>query len=110
MSGERVDGGGECRDEISPGVRSVLHEGTGDLGGEDMLPRVLDLVTTNAARAIGSADGYGIQPGAVADLVVLDTFEYAEAVIGLPPRTWVIKSGQVTFSSVASTLVSGLKP
>jgi len=69
------------------------------LGGEDTLPRVLDLVTRNAARAIGFTDGYGVEPGARADLVVLDTFTYADAVIDLPVRSWVIKSGQVTFST-----------
>jgi cytosine deaminase len=69
------------------------------LGGEDTLPRVLELVTANAARAIGCADGYDIAPGATADLVVLDTFTRADAVIDLPTRAWVIKAGQVTFSS-----------
>jgi cytosine deaminase len=68
---------------------------TAHLGGEDLLPGVLDLVTHNAARAVGRAD-YGVRPGARADLVVLDTLRYADAVLDLPARAWVIQSGRVT--------------
>ncbi|HEY3060409.1 MAG TPA: amidohydrolase family protein [Chloroflexota bacterium] len=68
---------------------------TAHLGDEDLLPGVLDLVTHNAARAVGRAD-YGVRPGARADLVVLDTLRYADAVLDLPARAWVIQSGRVT--------------
>lgn len=77
---------------------------TAHLGGADMLPRVLDLVTYNAARAIGlPAQNYGIAPGCAADLVVLETRTVADAVIDLPPRAWVLKRGEVTFSSETRT-------
>jgi cytosine deaminase len=69
------------------------------LGGADMLPRVLDLVTTNAARAIGCSRDYGARVGARADLVVLDTFRRTDAWLDLPERTWVVKSGEVTVSN-----------
>jgi cytosine deaminase len=69
------------------------------LGGADRLPHVLDLVTTNAARAIGRAKDYGVTVGACADLAVLDTFRRADALLDLPERSWVIKSGHVTVSN-----------
>jgi cytosine deaminase len=45
------------------------------------------------------AEGYGITPGCMADLVVLDTRTFADAVIDLPARLFTIKAGEVTFSS-----------
>jgi cytosine/creatinine deaminase len=76
---------------------------TAHLGGADTLPHVLDLVTSNAARAIGRAVDYGLKPGATADMVVLDTDSFADAPIDLPTRRWVIKSGRITVSSETST-------
>ena len=65
MSGERVDGGGECRDEIFPGVRSVLDDGTGDLGGEDMLGDSLDEFLTGPETPVERRDSYACAAGDV---------------------------------------------
>ena len=57
---------------------------------------VLDMGTKNAARAIGIARDYGIAVGNQADLVILDTYEVADALLDIPSRSWVIKRGKIT--------------
>ena len=42
---------------------------------------VLDMGTHNAARAIGMHDTYGLKVGRQADLIVLDTFKVADALV-----------------------------
>ncbi|HVC48838.1 MAG TPA: hypothetical protein VND43_01550, partial [Burkholderiales bacterium] len=39
---------------------------------------------------------YGLEVGKQADLVILDTFEVADALLDIPPRSWVIKRGKIT--------------
>ncbi|MBT0993700.1 amidohydrolase family protein [Cellulomonas sp. DKR-3] len=70
---------------------------------DDELGVALDLVTGSAARALGAA-GYGLLPGAPADLVVVEATCAAEAVAA-PARRTVVRSG-VPRSSVATTPVS----
>ncbi|HWI27381.1 MAG TPA: amidohydrolase family protein [Stellaceae bacterium] len=57
---------------------------------------VLDMGTYGAARAMGIADDYGIKVGRQADLVILDTFDVADALLDIPARSWVVKRGRVT--------------
>lgn len=57
---------------------------------------ILDMGTHNAARAIGLSHGYGIAVGKQADLIILDTFKVADALLDIPPRLWVIKRGRIT--------------
>lgn len=57
---------------------------------------VIDMGTKNAARAIGIAGSYGIAVGMQADLVILDTFQVADALLDIPARSWVIKRGKIT--------------
>jgi cytosine deaminase len=57
---------------------------------------VLDMGTKNAARAIGIARHYGIAVGKQADLVILDTYEVADALLDIPSRSWVIKRGKIS--------------
>ena len=57
---------------------------------------ILDMGTRNAARAIGIEHGYGIAVGKQADLVILDTFKVADALLDIPPRLWVVKRGRIT--------------
>jgi len=56
---------------------------------------ILKMGTTNAARVIGVAEDYGLAVGKQADLVILDTLSVADALLDLPPRSWVIKRGRV---------------
>jgi cytosine deaminase len=65
-------------------------------GTPDHQKAILEMGTTNAARAIGISRGYGIAVGKQADLVILDCYQVADALLDLPPRSWVIKRGKVT--------------
>lgn len=73
---------------------ALLAVNTAHLGGADDLPTVLPMVTTKAAKALGLTD-YGLEVGKTADLVLLDTRRVADAVIDLPTRLLVVKSGKV---------------
>jgi cytosine deaminase len=64
------------------------------LGNLDQLAWLLDLVTTNAARAIG-LEGYGLAEGCRADLVVLDAASPADAITEQAEKLWVLKAGRV---------------
>ncbi len=57
---------------------------------------VLDMGTINAARSIGIGDNYGLAVGKQADLVILDTYQVADALLDIPARSWVIKRGKIT--------------
>jgi len=56
---------------------------------------VLDMVTTNAAKAMRISAEYGIQVGKRADLVVVDAASVPEALRLQPDRLSVIKEGRV---------------
>lgn len=56
---------------------------------------VLEMGTYGAARAMGLDKDYGIKVGARADLVILDTYDVADALLDIPVRSWVVKRGRV---------------
>jgi cytosine deaminase len=58
----------------------------------------LEMATKRAAQAIG-IDSYGIAPGNVADLVILDATSATEAVAAAPVGRTVIKQGRVVSRS-----------
>ena len=64
-------------------------------GTPEQQAAILDMGTINAARAIGIATDYGIAVGRQADLVILDTYRVADALLDVPARSWVIKRGRV---------------
>jgi len=64
------------------------------LGNLDQLAWLPELVTTNAARAIG-VEGYGLAEGCRADLVVLDARDTAQAITEQSEKLYVIKNGRV---------------
>ena len=68
------------------------------LGTPAQQASVLRMGTTHAARAIGLRD-YGVAVGCDADLVVLDTLRVDDALLDVPPRSWVIKRGRITVTS-----------
>jgi cytosine deaminase len=76
---------------------------TSHLSSPEDLTRVLSMATTEAAKVVGVADRYGLRPGARADLVVLDTFRVADALLDRPARTAVIKSGRVVARTARHT-------
>ena len=72
------------------------------LGNLDQLAWLLELVTTNAARAIGLAD-YGLAEGCRADLVVLDARDAAQAITEQAEKLWVIQGGRVVARNIRSS-------
>jgi cytosine/creatinine deaminase len=75
------------------------------LGNLDQLAWLPELVTTNAARAIG-VEGYGLAEGCRADLVVLDARDAAQAITEQSEKLYVIKNGRVVArNSRASELI-----
>jgi cytosine deaminase len=70
------------------------------------LEQVIDMITSNAARAARVAD-YGIAPGMRADLVVVGARSVHEALRLQPPRLYVIKDGrEVARSSLTQALLA----
>ncbi|KWR77204.1 N-acyl-D-amino-acid deacylase [Cupriavidus sp. IDO] len=65
-------------------------------GVPDHQQAILDMGTHHAARAIGLGRDYGIAVGKQADLVILDTFKVADALLDIPARLWVVKRGKIT--------------
>ena len=72
------------------------------LGNLDQMAWLLDLITTNPARAIGLAD-YGLAEGCRADLVVLDARDPAQAITEQAEKLYVIKAGRVVARSTRTT-------
>jgi cytosine/creatinine deaminase len=61
---------------------------------DDDIELVLAAATTGGRRLL-TGDARGVEPGAVADLVVVPATEPAEAVVLVPPRRAVVKDGVV---------------
>lgn len=65
------------------------------LAWPDELETVMDMITVNAARAMRIGDGYGLEPGARADVVVVPVPDVRAAVAEQPPRRFVISHGRL---------------
>ena len=61
---------------------------------DDQIEMVLDIVTNASARMM-KVDGYGLEVGKSADLVLIDGETHVEAVIERPSRWMVIKGGKI---------------
>lgn len=86
---------------------AMLAVAAGHLGGADDLPSVLDMITNNPAKALGLQD-YGVEKGDKADLVLLDTTSFTNAVIDQATKLYVIKNGKLTVKNTKTTEVIGL--
>jgi cytosine deaminase len=64
------------------------------MSGAEEVPRLVDMVTTDAARVLGRPENR-LRPGDPADLVVLDAPTAADAVRLVPRRTLVLRGGRV---------------
>jgi cytosine deaminase len=64
----------------------------------------LSAIRHAAARVIG-VTGYGIEPGCVADLVVLDADSMHEALRLQAARSWVIRQGSIVASTSITTVI-----
>lgn len=65
------------------------------------IEQVFAMPTFGGAKVL-RLEGYGLQPGDAADVVVIDAQSAAEAIRFQPPRRWVVKRGRV----IAETSVS----
>jgi cytosine deaminase len=65
------------------------------------LELVCDMITGNAARAVGLVD-YGLEPGCTADLVVVGRPTLRQALADIPPRLGVIARGRLVAESTVS--------
>lgn len=86
---------------------AMLAIAAGHLGGADDLPTVLDMITKNPAKALGLKD-YGVEKGDKADLVLLDTKSFTNAVIDQATKLYVIKNGLITVRNTKTTVVEKL--
>ncbi|MGY6270071.1 amidohydrolase family protein [Achromobacter denitrificans] len=75
-------------------ARATLIGLRNDLRRDDEVEWAFDCVTAAAARACGFAD-YGLEPGARADLVLVDAGCVAEAVVTRTPRRLVVAGGAI---------------
>ena len=62
--------------------------------GGDQMKAVFDAITTNGAKALG-LEGYGLEPGCHADIVILQAGSPQEALRLKPARLQVIRRGKV---------------
>jgi cytosine deaminase len=74
----------------------VAHMGlhVAQMTGTEEIRRIFDAVTVNGARALG-LEGYGLEPGCRADMVVLQAGDVHEAIRLRPARLFVIRGGRV---------------
>ena len=80
----------------------VAHMGlhVAQMTGADEMRRLFDAVTANGARALG-LEGYGLEPGCFADLVVLQAGDPVEALRLKPARLFVVRRGEVIAETAA---------
>jgi cytosine deaminase len=74
--------------------RAMLVGYRSGFNSDDELAAAFDMVTANAARALGLKD-YGLAPGGSADFVVLDAQHVQEAVVARPSPRDVYKDGRL---------------
>jgi len=86
-------------------TRSLVDAGHMDT--VDQLYQLMNMITYNAARAIGF-ENYGLEKGCRADMVVLGAASIPAAVIGQVEKSYVFKSGRIMASNrVISDLYNG---
>ena len=88
----------------------VAHMGlhVGHMTGVDEMRACFDAVTVNGARTLG-LEGYGLEPGCNADMVILQAADPIEALRTRATRLYVIRRGRVIAESprAASTVTLG---
>jgi cytosine/creatinine deaminase len=66
----------------------------GQMSGDSELRQLIEMITTNPAKALGVSD-YGLREGGPADLVVFDAPTEADALRLVAPRTLVLRGGKI---------------
>jgi cytosine deaminase len=74
----------------------VAHMGlhVAQMTGVRQMQQIFEAITTNGARALG-LEGYGLEPGCHADIVILQARDPQEALRLKPVRLYVIRRGKV---------------
>jgi cytosine deaminase len=76
------------------------------MSGYEEIDTVLDLITTNAAKALRIQDQYGVEEGKPANFLVLDAPTAFEALRLVPARLHVFKEGrEVAYSTPGRSIV-----
>jgi cytosine deaminase len=70
----------------------------GQMSGDSELRRLIEMITSNPAQALGVPD-YGLRQGGPADLVAFDAPTEADALRLVAPRTLVLRAGKVVARS-----------
>jgi cytosine/creatinine deaminase len=65
-----------------------------NLRRDDEVELAFDMITQGGAKAM-ELEGYGLEPGAWADLVLLDSETPTDAIVSRPPRKLVFKRGRI---------------
>jgi len=73
----------------------------GQMSGDGELRRLIEMITTTSAAALGVPD-YGLRPDGPADLVVFDAPSEADALRLIAPRSLVMRGGKVIARSTPS--------
>ena len=68
--------------------------------GQDEIAEALEMVSSRGAQVMGLGDGYGLEPGRPANLVVLPASSRLDAVRRRVAPLWVIAHGEVVASRV----------
>jgi len=74
----------------------VAHMGlhVAQMTGVDQMRQIFEAVTYNGAKVMG-LDGYGLEPGCRADIVILQAADTHEALRLKPARLFVIRGGKI---------------
>ena len=77
-------------------MMEVAHMGlhVAQMTAVDQMQQIFEAITTNGARALG-LEGYGLEPGCHADIVILQARDPQEALRLKPARLFVIRRGTV---------------
>ncbi len=117
-AGVRVAGGSDgCRDAWTPYGTTDMLERAALIGQrwnyrrDEDIAFALELMSGAAAAVLGLED-YGLDVGAVADLVLVDAETVAEAVVARPRRDLVVKRGRVVAGAERGNMatVGGVAP
>lgn len=97
------------RDAFMPfGNADMLQTGlilghAGHMGDPEGLRAILEMATVRPARIVASGTPYGLAPGSVADLVVLDETKFDEVILNQPARSFVFKRGRLVARTSVTT-------
>ena len=73
------------------------------MGTRDDIIECYEMISNHSARLL-RLDGYGLEVGKKADLVVLNCYDRATAITELADTLWGFKRGRVTFTRKSAEL------